>query len=186
MSSSTTANTDGNNNSNSDSTSEKIWYTAVCHCKAVQYKAYLPRKLIVNRCNCSICTKLGYLLVYPTKEEVEWLSGYDNLADYQCGPKNQDHKFCKTCGASVGIDAKGYDTDVDCWRLNVSFFFFNSLVSLFTLVLVLVLVLVWVSCHCFDIMRSNKPGTMLIKFSISPVVEVISTFRFQRPRCRVL
>jgi hypothetical protein len=98
---------------------EKKWYFATCHCKAVQYKAYLPVKLHVNRCSCTICTKLGYLLVYPSKDDVEWLSGYETLKNYRFGPKIQDHKFCPSCSASIGIDAMNYNVKRDMWRMNV-------------------------------------------------------------------
>ncbi|MCJ1330344.1 hypothetical protein MMC10_007027 [Thelotrema lepadinum] len=109
--------------SSSTPSSEKIWYPAACHCKAVQFKALLPPPpLRVCKCNCSACHKLGYFLVYPSKDEVEWIQGYDKLSTYKFGPKIQEHKFCSICGASVGIDSMGMNPKRDVWRLSVRLF----------------------------------------------------------------
>ena len=51
--------------------------------------------------------------------------GYENLSDYKFGPKIKSHKFCKSCGSSIGIDfnlpAQGeQDPTKDILAINVS------------------------------------------------------------------
>ena len=88
------------------STAGKIWYEGSCHCGGVKYKVYhIPlEKTKVTKCNCSICTKNGYLLVHPKREEVVFLQGYETLKSYKFGTGKVDHKFCPSCGSSVMID----------------------------------------------------------------------------------
>ena len=60
-------------------------------------------------------TLLGYLLVYPKREDVVF--HYDSesrLRDYYFGKKYKPHRFCSQCGSSVLIDFK--DSDVERQR----------------------------------------------------------------------
>lgn len=83
-------------------------YAANCHCGAIRYTVTLPDALAplgtakINKCNCSICTKLGYLLVYPKREDVVFQDGCESkLRDYFFGKKLRSHRFCGECGSSV-------------------------------------------------------------------------------------
>lgn len=82
-------------------------YNATCHCGSVQYTVTLSPPLerhpIVS-CNCSICLKNGYLLVYPTRERVSFGSEEIKLKTYSFGYKRNQHKFCADCGGSVFFD----------------------------------------------------------------------------------
>jgi len=84
-------------------------YPANCHCGTVRYTVLIPSLADhkVNSCNCSICTRNGYLLVYPEREKVIFYTGYDHLHSYFFGSKRKSHKFCLTCGSSVLIDFTG-------------------------------------------------------------------------------
>lgn len=57
------------------------------------------------RCNCSICTKNGYYLVYPLAKDVVFHQGEDHLKSYRFGNQKAEHRFCPTCGSSVLINA---------------------------------------------------------------------------------
>ncbi|MCJ1370897.1 hypothetical protein MMC20_002111 [Loxospora ochrophaea] len=87
----------------------KVWYDANCHCAAVRYRVKIPSldEHAINICNCSICTKFGYCLVYPMRDEVIFTQGYDTLKAYRFGRKQKDHLFCPTCGSSLLIDFHG-------------------------------------------------------------------------------
>ena len=92
--------------------SPKKSYDANCHCGAVRYTIKYPdlenpQTQPVLDCNCSICTKNGYLLIYPTREDITWHRGYESLAKYKCATKTKDHLFCPTCGSSILIDWNG-------------------------------------------------------------------------------
>jgi hypothetical protein len=57
---------------------ERTTHSAQCHCGAVKYDVTLKHpfpKYPVNRCNCTICTQLGYLLVYPCRQDVVFTQG---------------------------------------------------------------------------------------------------------------
>ena len=96
-------------------TSELQTYKSSCHCGKVRLQARLPplTETHICNCNCSICTKNGYLLVYPKREDVTFLSGEDNLTQYRFASKLKPHMFCKTCGTSLLLDFK--DTAED-WQ----------------------------------------------------------------------
>ncbi|KAI0107629.1 glutathione-dependent formaldehyde-activating, GFA [Hypoxylon sp. NC0597] len=99
------------------STSEApvITYKANCHCGRTRFTVDLAdiRSLKVTRCNCSICTRNGYLLVYPRVEDVKFESGLDELSSYCFGKSLKYHRFCSKCGTSVLIDFSKSDWDLE-------------------------------------------------------------------------
>jgi hypothetical protein len=68
-----------------------------CHCGRVRFKvtADLDR---VTYCNCSICSKKGFLHLIVPPEQFELLSGKDELTTYEFNTRTAKHTFCKTCG----------------------------------------------------------------------------------------
>jgi hypothetical protein len=84
-------------------------YAAACHCGTVQYDITLSPPLEqwkVVSCNCSICSRNGYLLVYPERSQLRMKSGEETLEDYSFGPKRILHKFCGRCGSTVFFDPR--------------------------------------------------------------------------------
>ena len=68
-----------------------------CHCGAVRFRVTVRRRR-VSECNCSLCTKKGYLHIVIPKEDFELLRGEDHLSTYQFNTNVAKHHFCKTCG----------------------------------------------------------------------------------------
>jgi hypothetical protein len=68
-----------------------------CHCGAVRFRvtADLDR---VTYCNCSLCSKKGFLHLIVPPEQFELLSGKDELTTYQFGTGTAKHTFCRVCG----------------------------------------------------------------------------------------
>jgi len=68
-----------------------------CHCGRVRFKitADLDR---VTYCNCSMCSKKGFLHLIVPPEQFELLSGRDNLTTYEFNTRTAKHTFCKSCG----------------------------------------------------------------------------------------
>ena len=97
----------------SNETFEERTYNGNCHCGLVKLKLkYRPlEKTRPCRCNCSICTKNGYLLIYPKREDVEFISGEDKMTAYKFGLRNKPHRFCATCGTSILIDFQNSDVE---------------------------------------------------------------------------
>lgn len=103
-------------------TVEKTTDQANCHCGSTKFIVSLPplSTVKVNHCNCSICTHNGYLLVYPTRSDVKFQSGYDDLSVYQFGNKNVKHKCCPKCGTSILIDFGEVDLEPKRNQLGVN------------------------------------------------------------------
>jgi hypothetical protein len=84
-------------------------YEAMCHCTTIKYTVKIPElepptSHPVLLCNCSICVKAGYLLIYPLKEDVVFTQGKEHLKEYKAYGGQAPHYFCDICGSSLYID----------------------------------------------------------------------------------
>jgi hypothetical protein len=52
----------------------------------------------VTFCNCSLCSKKGFLHLIVPPEQFELLSGKDDLTTYRFNTKVAKHTFCRHCG----------------------------------------------------------------------------------------
>ena len=75
-------------------------YTGSCHCGNVRYRVSTDLSKVMQ-CNCSICSKAGYLLTFVPAEKFKLVSGEENLSDYRFHKKKIRHLFCKTCGVET-------------------------------------------------------------------------------------
>lgn len=73
-------------------------YHGSCHCKRVTFAVECPADVEVDECNCSICSKSGYLHLIVPKRQFTLLTGEDNLSCYTFNTGVAKHYFCKTCG----------------------------------------------------------------------------------------
>jgi hypothetical protein len=72
-------------------------YKGSCHCGKVSYEVKTDLAEVMS-CNCSICSKKGYLLNFVAQDQFNMVSGNDALSDYQFNKKNIHHLFCTGCG----------------------------------------------------------------------------------------
>ncbi|HTO39613.1 MAG TPA: GFA family protein [Rhizomicrobium sp.] len=72
--------------------------TGGCHCGAVRFEVQAPDEIELVDCNCSICTKTGYLHLLVPKEHFTLLSGADRLTTYTFNSGLAKHLFCAICG----------------------------------------------------------------------------------------
>lgn len=85
-------------------------YTGGCHCGNVRYDVAIENLNEVMECNCSICSKRGWLLTFVPAAAFTLTQGEASLTDYQFNKKMVHHLFCKTCGTASfgrGSDGKG-------------------------------------------------------------------------------
>lgn len=69
-----------------------------CHCGVVRFEVDAPEDLEVSECNCSICSKSGYLHLIVPRSRFRLISGADNLETYTFDTHEAKHLFCRTCG----------------------------------------------------------------------------------------
>ena len=73
-------------------------YDGGCHCGRVRFRvtASLDR---VSECNCSICTKKGFLHLIVPRESFVLVSGAADLTTYRVQHRAwRKHHFCRHCG----------------------------------------------------------------------------------------
>lgn len=87
---------------------ESRTYSGSCHCGKVKYEVTTDLSSVIE-CNCSICSRAGYLLNFVPGDKVKVLSGEDSLTSYHFNKMHIDHQFCKTCGVRPFGQGKGKD-----------------------------------------------------------------------------
>jgi hypothetical protein len=65
------------------------------------------------RCNCSICTKKGFLHLIVPEEQFELLRGQESLSTYTFGTHTARHYFCKHCGIHSFYRPRSHPEAVD-------------------------------------------------------------------------
>jgi centromere protein V len=75
-----------------------VLHTGGCHCGRVRFEVDAPARLQVAECNCSICSKSGFLHLIVPKTRFRLLHGEDALTSYSFNTGTAKHLFCSTCG----------------------------------------------------------------------------------------
>jgi hypothetical protein len=75
-----------------------VTHAGGCHCGRVRFEVIAPKSLTVSECNCSICSKAGYLHLVVPAAQFKLLSGNDTLATYSFNTHTAKHLFCSVCG----------------------------------------------------------------------------------------
>jgi hypothetical protein len=97
-------------------------HTGGCHCGRVRFEVVAPAKLEVADCNCSICSKFGYLHLIVPADRFKLISGREALTTYSFNTHTAKHYFCSTCGVKsfyiprshpdgVSVNARCIDSD---------------------------------------------------------------------------
>jgi len=87
-----------------------------CHCGAVRFEAELPEPPVpALDCNCSVCSKTGFMHVMVPHSDFELITGRDALSSYRFGTGAAEHLFCKTCGVKSFYQPRSHP---DSWSLN--------------------------------------------------------------------
>lgn len=92
-------------------------YFGGCHCGAVRLKIEIISKEAIA-CNCSICTKKGFLHLIVPPENFTLLSGDEMLSTYTFNTGIAKHHFCRKCGIHAFYRPRShpnsYDVNLRC------------------------------------------------------------------------
>jgi hypothetical protein len=92
-------------------------YQGGCHCGQVRFAVTGELQRVVV-CNCSICTKKGYLHWIVPRATFQLLSGDGDLSTYTFNTGVAKHHFCRVCGVAAFYvprsDPDKVDVNVRC------------------------------------------------------------------------
>src|SRR3569623_3841 len=72
-------------------------YQGSCHCGRVRFRVTGNLADTVD-CNCSMCTKKGFLHLIVAPDAFQLLQGDDALTTYRFNTMVAKHTFCRHCG----------------------------------------------------------------------------------------
>lgn len=72
-------------------------YAGSCHCGAVRFEV-TAEITSASACNCSICSRVGWLMTTVPTAQFKLVAGGDAQSNYQFASKSMHHLFCTTCG----------------------------------------------------------------------------------------
>jgi hypothetical protein len=84
-------------------------YKGGCHCGKVAFDVDGEIDHVLE-CNCSICSKRGYLLWFVPRASLHLKTPESELSTYTFNKHRIKHHFCPTCGVApfgMGSDGKG-------------------------------------------------------------------------------
>jgi hypothetical protein len=95
-----------------------IRHTGGCHCGRVRFEVHAPARQEVFDCNCSMCSRSGYLHLIVPADRFRLLSGDDALTSYSFNTHTAKHLFCKVCGIKSYYVPRshpdGFSVNVNC------------------------------------------------------------------------
>jgi hypothetical protein len=80
-----------------------------CHCGQVSFEVEGNFEQVME-CNCSHCSRKGYLLWFVPRSNLSLLSSESDLATYTFNKHVIKHQFCRKCGCAplgFGTDRSG-------------------------------------------------------------------------------
>jgi hypothetical protein len=89
-----------------------------CHCGRVAFEVDASADIEALDCNCSICSKTGFLHLIVPQSRFRLLRGEDELTDYRFNEGIARHLFCRHCGIKSFYvprsNPDGIDVNVRC------------------------------------------------------------------------
>lgn len=93
-------------------------YRGSCHCGRVRFEVEAPEDIVAQDCNCSICSKAGFLHLIVPKARFRITAGEEQLSRYSFGTGVARHLFCRICGVKPFYvprsNPDGIDVNVRC------------------------------------------------------------------------
>ena len=93
-------------------------YSGGCHCGKIRFEVDAHESIEVEECNCSICTKTGFLHLIVPLAKFKLLQGKEYISTYTFNTGVAKHNFCKVCGVKPFYTPRsnpdGMDVNVRC------------------------------------------------------------------------
>ncbi len=87
-------------------------YQGGCHCGAIRFQVVI-RQLQAIACNCSICTKKGFLHIIVPEADFTLLQGQEQLSTYTFNTGVAQHWFCSICGIHSFYRPRSHPDQID-------------------------------------------------------------------------
>jgi hypothetical protein len=101
---------------------QQVTHRGGCHCGRVAFEVDAPADIEALDCNCSICSKAGFLHLIVPQSRFRLLRGDDELSDYRFNESIARHLFCRHCGIKSFYvprsNPDGIDVNVRCLEPN--------------------------------------------------------------------
>jgi hypothetical protein len=96
---------------------DQTW-TGGCHCGAVRFSVEVAPPVTVQRCNCSLCSRTGYIHLIVPASHFRLERGSDVLTEYSFNTHVAIHRFCSRCGVKSFYvprsNPDGFSINVHC------------------------------------------------------------------------
>jgi len=100
------------------SSQDLVTHRGGCHCRRVQFEVDAPAHILVQDCNCSLCSLTGFLHLIVPRSSFRLTSGHEFLTEYTFNTGVAKHIFCKVCGIKSFYiprsNPDGVDVNVRC------------------------------------------------------------------------
>ncbi len=93
-------------------------YKGGCHCGKIAFEVEGEIDSVLE-CNCSICTKRGYLLWFVPRAKLNLKTPESELSTYTFNKHVIKHRFCSNCGCAPFGEAPHPKTQVATAAINV-------------------------------------------------------------------
>jgi len=95
--------------------SKMITHKGGCHCGRVRFEVDAPAELVIDECNCSMCTRTAFLHLIVTADRFRITAGKYSLTNYTFNTGTAKHMFCATCGIKPFYVPRSHP---DGWSVN--------------------------------------------------------------------
>lgn len=96
----------------------RSWKQGGCHCGAVRWEAETDADIVVDACNCSICSMTGFLHLIVPASRFRLLTDPAALQSYSFNTGVSKHLFCRVCGVKSFYvprsNPDGYSLNLNC------------------------------------------------------------------------
>lgn len=95
-----------------------VVHTGSCHCGAVVIEVEAPADIEAHECNCSMCSRVGYLHLIVPAARFRLVQGAHALSTYTFNTGVARHTFCRICGVKPFYvprsNPDGFSVNVRC------------------------------------------------------------------------